>query len=83
MKYVPKLFIETTVFNFYFEGKQGKKQKDTVKLFKDIAQGRYEAYTSEAVIGELQGASEQKFKKMADLSQMYMKDIVPPTAEAR
>jgi predicted nucleic acid-binding protein len=63
MKYVPKLFIETTVFNFYFEGKQGKKQKDAIKLFKDIAKGKYEAYTSEAVMYELRGASEKKISK--------------------
>ena len=25
IKYTPKLFIETSVFNFYFEGKQGQK----------------------------------------------------------
>jgi hypothetical protein len=83
MKYIPKLFLETTVFNFYFEGKQGKKQKDTIKLFHDIAQGKYEAYTSEAVMYELRGASGEKFRKMEALAREYIKDIVPPTAEAR
>jgi predicted nucleic acid-binding protein len=83
MRYVPKLFIETTVFNFYFEGKQGQKQKDAVRLFKDIAKGKYEAYTSEAVMDELRDASRQKYEKMEGLSQRYITGIVSLTVEAR
>jgi hypothetical protein len=35
--------IEASVFNFYFEGNQGQKQKDAVRLFEEIAKGKYEA----------------------------------------
>ena len=63
MKNIPKLFIETTVFNFYFEGKQGQKHKDATRLFDEIAKGRYKAYTSQAVINELKGAPEGKREK--------------------
>ena len=83
MRYVPKLFIETTVFNFYFEGKQGQKQKDAIRLFEAIAKGKYEAYTSQEVIGELKDASGEKFQKMNVLSEKYMKRLIAPSPEAK
>jgi hypothetical protein len=27
------LFLETSAFNFYIDGKQGQKRRDTIKLF--------------------------------------------------
>jgi len=83
MKYTPKLFIETTVFNFYFEGKQGQKQKDAIRLFEEIAKGRYEAYTSYTVIDELKDASGEKFEKMDTLLQKYIKNVMVLSAEAK
>ena len=83
MKYIPKLFIETTIFNFYFEGKQGRKQKDALSLFEEIAKGRYEAYTSETVADELKDASEEKFEKMKALLEKYVKTIILPSPEAK
>jgi predicted nucleic acid-binding protein len=82
MKYTPKLFIETSVFNFYFEGKQGQKQKDAIRLFEEIAKGRYEAYTSQAVIDEIKDASREKSEKMSALSQKYIKGLIFPQSEA-
>jgi predicted nucleic acid-binding protein len=83
MKYTPKLFIETSVFNFYFEGKQGQKQKDAVRLFEEIAKGKYEAYTSQTVMYEIKDASKEKALKMDALSQKYIKRfiITSPAAE--
>ena len=82
MQYIPKLFLETTVFNFYFEGKQGQKQKDAVRLFEEIAQGRYEAYTSLEVMDELMDASAEKAEKMEALSEKYIKGFIQPSVEA-
>ena len=82
MKYIPKIFIETTVFNFYFEGKQGKKQKDAIRLFEEIARGRYEAFTSEMVIEELKKAPGSKFKKMDALLQKHIKRTIAHLPEA-
>jgi predicted nucleic acid-binding protein len=82
MKYTPKLFIETSVFNFYFEGKQGQKQKDAIRLFEEIAKGRYEAYTSQTVMKEIKDASREKFEKMKALSQKYIKGLIFPPPEA-
>jgi len=73
MKKIPKLFIETTVFNFYFEEKHGQKQKDAVRLFEEVAKGRYEAYTSDVVINELKKATLDKFIRMDELYEKYIK----------
>ena len=83
MECCPKLFIETSVFNFYFEGKQGQKQKDAIWLFEAIAKGTYEAYTSEAVIKELRSASGEKFTQMNALSKLYFKMTLEPSLEAK
>jgi len=82
-KKTPKLFIETTVFNFYFEGKHGQKQQDAVGLFEEIANGRYEAYTSDVVFNELKKASLDKFIKMNDLSEKYIKKTLETSLEAK
>jgi predicted nucleic acid-binding protein len=55
------------VFNFYCEGKQGKKQQDTIKLFEMIAAGKYEAYTSDAVLEELERTHGDKLAEMSKL----------------
>ena len=82
MKYIPKLFLETTVFNFYFEGKQGQKQKDAIRLFEQIAKGKYEAYTSETVIDELEDASKEKYEKMDTLLEKYFTRVIELSSEA-
>ena len=81
MKKIPKLFIETTVFNFYFEEKHGQKQQDAVRLFEEIAKGRYEAYTSEIVINEIRKATLDKFIKMKALSEKYIKKTLESSPE--
>ena len=82
MQYIPKLFLETTVFNFYFEGKQGQKQTDAIRLFEEIAKGRYEAYTSKEVMNEIKPASREKAEKMEALSEKYIKGFIQPSPEA-
>jgi predicted nucleic acid-binding protein len=82
MKYIPRLFLETTVFNFYFEVKQGQKQTDAIRLFEEIAGGRYEAYTSKAVIDEIKAASREKAEKMKTLSKKYIKRVIRSSPEA-
>ncbi|MCL2494937.1 MAG: hypothetical protein FWE98_04695 [Oscillospiraceae bacterium] len=47
-----KIYLETTVFNRYFEPERDN-YRDTVRLFEEIAEGRFEAYTSAYVVKEL------------------------------
>ena len=81
--YIPKLFIETTVFNFYFEGKQGQKQKDAILLFEQIVKGKYEAFTSEEVKDEFEDTPSIKLQKMISLYKKCIKNIIKPSPEIR
>ena len=48
-----KLYLETTVFNYYFdEDRTG--HEDVLRLFEAIRAEKYEAYTSVLVMGELE-----------------------------
>jgi hypothetical protein len=78
---VPKLYLETTIFNFYYYGKAKKKQQDTVKLFDYIADGRYLAYTSNYAIDELVKDSKEKYDKMYTLIKKYDILVLPPSNE--
>jgi len=69
----PKLYIETTVFNYYFleDTKREDDQKDTVLLFREIENGIFESYFSEIVILEIEGCQEPKRTKMLKLIEDY------------
>jgi hypothetical protein len=43
---IPRVYIETSVFNFYFADNDPEKQRDTLKLFDEIREGKYEPVTS-------------------------------------
>lgn len=67
----PKVYLETTIFNFTFADDAPEKKRDTLKLFAEIKEGRYEPYTSQYVIDELELASEPKKSMMLELISEY------------
>jgi predicted nucleic acid-binding protein len=77
----PKVYLETTLFNFYVDEKRDA-HAYTVKLFKEIAEGKYEAYTSTYVTDELENAPEVKRDKMMRLIPEYDIAVLAPTEEA-
>jgi len=76
MKYIPKLYLETTVFNFYFAGKEGKKQQDTHMLFEAIEKGKYEAYTSFYTLNEISKDTPYRFRMMKEIIDKFVKNII-------
>ena len=66
-----KVYIETTLFNFYVDEDRGFVHDSTLALFKEIAAGKYEAFTSDYVIDELGRAPEEKQEKMLSLISEY------------
>ena len=62
----PKIYLETTMFNYFFDTDRDA-HADTVKLFEEIAAGKYEAYTSRPVIEELEKTRGDKREKMLSL----------------
>jgi hypothetical protein len=77
----PKLYLETTIFNFYFYGKAKKRQQETLKLFGYIAEGRYLPYTSTYAVDELVKDSKEKFDKMYALIKKYDIMVLSPSDE--
>jgi hypothetical protein len=67
----PKIYLETTIFNFYVDTELGDPHTDTVKLFGEIAAGKYEAFTSDYTVDELSKAKEDKRSKMMALLVEY------------
>ncbi len=53
--------------NFYFDDDRGFAHESTLALFKEIAAGKYEAFTSTYVTDELENASAVKRDKMLGL----------------
>ena len=66
-----KVYLETTLFNFYVDKDRGFAHESTIALFKEIAIGKYEVFTSDYVIDELQRASKEKQDKMLRLISEY------------
>jgi hypothetical protein len=67
----PKIYLETTIFNFYVDKELGDSHTDTVKLFREIAAEKYEAFTSDYTVDELSKAQEDKRSKMMALLVEY------------
>jgi desulfoferrodoxin (superoxide reductase-like protein) len=65
-----KAYIETTLFNFYFD-KDREAHAATVTFFEDIAAGKYEAFTSDYVVNELEKTQDEKREKMIALIERY------------
>jgi len=66
----PKIYLETTLFNYYFDTDRDA-HPDTLLLFKDVAAGKYEAFTSDAVVKELTAAPASKSAMMIALVGEY------------
>jgi predicted nucleic acid-binding protein len=79
---IPRIYIETSIFNFVFTDDAPDKRHDTLKLFTEIKEDRYKPYTSVYVIQELEQAFEPKRKKMLALLDEYNIKILDANVEA-
>ena len=79
---IPKIYVETSVFNFVFADDAPEKRQDTLVLFDEIRQGRYVPYISDTVIRELDRATEPKRTKMLSLIGKYGFTVLPVAPEA-
>jgi len=65
-----KVYLETTMFNYYFDSERDA-HADTVKLFEEIKAGIFQGFTSMYVLRELGDAPEDKRRKMLSLIDEY------------
>ena len=70
------------MFNHFFDDDRGLAHESTVALFKEIAAGKYEAYTATYVTEELEKAPDEKRDKMIGLISEYSITVLAPTDEA-
>ena len=66
----PKIYLETTLFNDYFDTDRDAHAYISA-LFTEITEGKFEAFTSDAVVGELKNAPIEKREKMLALLGEY------------
>jgi predicted nucleic acid-binding protein len=76
----PRIYLETTMFNYYFEPER-EAHADTVKLFEEIKAGKYQAFTSIYALEELEEAPSEKAQKMTDLISEYGITILDASEE--
>jgi hypothetical protein len=76
------IYLETTLFNHYFDDDRGLAHTSTVALFKEIEAEKYEAYTSTYVTDELENAPDEKRDKMLGLISEYGIIVLAPSEEA-
>lgn len=79
---IPKVYLETSVFNFIFADDAPDRRRDAVKLFAEIQEGKYVPFTSQYVERELFECSEPKRGKMLDLFDQYDIRVLPISEEA-
>ena len=80
---IPKIYLETTIFNFPFVDDAPQYRADTLKLFDEIKAGKFKPYTSEYVIQELEDTKEAgKLEKMKALITDYGIETIPANPEA-
>lgn len=68
---IPSVYIETSVFNFFFADDAPDKRADTRKLFAEIGEGKYIPFTSQYVVRELERCEEPKRGEMLELIPKY------------
>ena len=78
---IPKVYLETTIFNFYFAEDAPDKKKETLKMFEEIKNGKYKPYISNAVLVELSRDTEPKRGQMLSLIETYNIELLPAHAD--
>ena len=77
-----RIYLETTLFNHYFDDDRGLAHTSTIALFKEIAAEKYEAFTSDYVTDELERAPAEKSEKMISLIEKYNITVLELSVEA-
>ncbi|MCL2337569.1 MAG: hypothetical protein FWC60_09140 [Firmicutes bacterium] len=77
----PKIYLETTMFNFYLDIDRDA-HAYTVRLFDEIKAGNYEAYTSRAAIEEIEKTLGDKRERMLNVIAGHDLPILETSIEA-
>lgn len=67
----PRLYLETSVWNFCFADDAPEKKEITVIFFDKIKQGEYEIFVSDIVIEEMSRANDKKKQLLLNMLKEY------------
>jgi predicted nucleic acid-binding protein len=80
---IPKVYLETTMFNFPFADDAPKFQRDTLEFFQEIKEGKFIPYSSIYAMQELKDTTdESKRIKLLQLVDEYKITILPMSDES-
>jgi len=79
----PRLYLETSVWNFFLADDAPEKKKVTQELFVEIENGKYSIFISEIVENEIQNAFAEKRKRLVDIIEKYRPQSFEDTVESR
>jgi hypothetical protein len=79
---IPKIYLETTMFNFPFADDAPQYKADTLKVFDLIKAGKFEPYTSVYAIEELDDTKGDKREEMKRLIVDYEVQLFEKSDEA-
>jgi len=80
---IPKIYLETTIFNFPFADDAPQYKADTLRLFEEIGEGKFKPYTSEYVVEELEAAVDGNRGNRLGLIDKYGVEIIPASDKAK
>jgi len=79
---IPKIYLETSVLNFVFDDDSSDKKADTIKLFKEIKEGKYIPHISDYVKKEIDNTPDpDKRRKLNKIVKEYGAKVLPRTEE--
>ena len=79
---IPSIYLETTIFNFPFADDAPQYKSDVLRLFSEIKAGKFQPFTSEYVIRELNSTREMgKYEKMRALIADFGISVIPASEE--
>jgi len=77
-----RLYLETSVWNFYFADDAPEKRDITKEFFESVKQGRYDIFISQTVLNEIDGADEGKKNQLMQLIKDHQPQELDITQEA-
>ena len=77
-----KLYLETSVWNFYYADDAPEKKEATIRFFKQLEKGEYKIFISRIVFDEIERASVATQKKLFSLISSYSPEVLELDAEA-
>jgi predicted nucleic acid-binding protein len=72
----PRLYLETSVWNFIFADDAPEKKQITLAFFDKVKEGEYEIFISDTVIQEIERADEDKKRLLFEIIEQYKPKIL-------